>query len=117
MNILDELTGGYYSNRQNQAITKINEVGNKYNVYIKFDNDKPLILFQNIDPKKEIYFKFDANNSAYLEVSDPESGKVFRMYAKMNNEDPEFNKDDYDQDGLSLDDEDEEYNEDEDEDI
>lgn len=95
MNILDELTGGYFTKKQNQLYTTEYSKSNNYNMYIKFDDDQPLILFKDIEKGNPVTLIFDDNNNKFFEVSCPKTGKCLKIYVKDSNENPTFNPNDY----------------------
>lgn len=101
MDILNELTGGYFEKKINSV--KNNELADTYNVYVKFDDDKPLMLLKDINIGETITFKFDNELNRFFQVACPYTGKTLKFYTKNSNLPPNFNQSDYIKDDFNDD--------------
>lgn len=79
MGLIDDLIGG-------NSFDKNKSHNGTYNIYIQFDEDKPLILYENIEDKKVVTLIFDKTDGGNLNIQCPKTGKKVRIFSKNNDE-------------------------------
>lgn len=77
MGLIDDLIGGKKHEPQEN---------NTYNVYIQFDEDKPLILFDNIEQEDSVTLVFDNTHEGHMNIKCPKTGKQIKIFSKNNDE-------------------------------
>lgn len=80
---LDRLTGGYYQNKRKQDEERLK---NTYSVFMQFDDDKPILMHDNIDNENKVIFEVhvdkEKDQNTFIEFKCKNTGKIFKVFTK-----------------------------------
>ncbi len=88
---INDLTGGFFRRRiepdiplENNENTEDENIGGQYDVYMQFDEDKPIKLFSDVDNMDSVQFEIysDSTDDDEIYFVCPKSGKTFKIFSK-----------------------------------
>lgn len=84
---ISDLTGGRYKRKEEKDdLPKYNgiDLNDKYDVYIQFDNDKPICIFKDVNNTDSTEFQLtnSGDENSYIIFEDKDTGKKLKIYCK-----------------------------------
>lgn len=83
--IINDLTGGFYKRGKNGIEPNKNKnKKNTYSIFIQFDDDESIEIFDDIENEDSVEFYISNTNdeNSYIEFQCKTTGKKFKIYAK-----------------------------------